>query len=100
MELGWDPPSFGLPLAAGGTYSAALESSTAWPADLTIDLHFEGSGSPITWEAEISGSTAAWSKTVAQVAAIINSNLRQVSIRGTPDGGEPSIWYRGSVRVV
>lgn len=100
MELGWDPPSFGLPLAAGGTYACALQSSTAWPAGLVIDLYFEGTGSPVTWQATIDGTQALWTKTVAQVASILNSELRTVSIRGTPSGGEPAIWYRGTVRVV
>lgn len=100
MDLGWDPPQFGLPLTVGGTYTAALVSSVDWPAGLVIDLYFTGTGDPVTWAADITGDRAAWAKTVAEVDAITDSLLRSVALRGTPDGGEPAIWYRGSVRVV
>ena len=100
MRLGWEPPQFDLPLPVGGTYEAALVNSTPWPAGLVIDLHFTGAGAPITWTATIDGDTASWARTVAQVAAVVDAGNLAVSIRRTPSGGEPSIWYRGVARAV
>lgn len=100
MELGWDPPSGSLLLPVGGPFSAALESSTDWPAGMAIDLHFTGDETPITWQATIVGTRASWDQTIAEVAAVLGSENRSVALRGTPSGGEPAPWYRLLVRPV
>jgi hypothetical protein len=99
MELGWLPPSGALLLPVGGTFNCTLRASANWPAG-TIDLYFTGDGAPITWAAAVTGTDAVWSKTVAQVAAVLNGDYRTVALRGTPSGGEPAIWYRMMVRPV
>jgi hypothetical protein len=100
VDLGYDPPQGTLLLPVGGPFSAALESSVAWPAGMVIDLYFEGEGSPVTWTATILGTRASWAKTIAEVAVILSSQRRTVALRGTPSGGEPSPWYRLTVRPV
>jgi hypothetical protein len=100
VDLGYDPPQGALLLPVGGPFSAALESSVPWPAGMVIDLYFTGEGSPVTWAASISGTRAAWDKSIAQVAEILGSNRRTVALRGTPASGEPAPWYRLTVRPV
>lgn len=101
MELGYRPPPLPVLLPVGGTYAARIRNLTGpWAAGLTIDLYFEGNGAPVTWSATIAGDLASWSKTVSQVTAILSADLRTVSLRGTPSGGEPVIWRRGTVEAV
>lgn len=100
MELGFRPPPLTVLLPVGGKFDARTVASEPWPEDFTIDLYFEGDGAPVTWAATIDGATAEWSKTVANVASILSSDLRTVSLRGTADGGEPVIWRRGTVEAV
>lgn len=101
MDLGWDPPQGAILLPADGPFAAALESSTAWPAGMVIDLYFYGAApAAITWQATIDGTRASWAKTIANVAAVLSSGHRSCALRGTPSGGEPAPWYRLAVRVV
>lgn len=100
VSMGWRPPPITINVSNGGTFAAALVRKTAnWDAGDTIDLQFTGSGAPITWVATIAGDRAEWSKTVAQVAALISADNRSASLRHTPSGGEPTILYRGTVNV-
>jgi hypothetical protein len=99
VELGWDPPRGGLLLPVGGTFTVTLRAPADWPPG-TIDLHFTGDGTPITWEAAIDGPTAVWEQTVAEVTEVLDSGYGAVALRATPTDGEPAIWYRLAVRPV
>jgi hypothetical protein len=101
--MGWDPPPITVNLTEGGVFSAAaINKRGSWDEGDAIELYFYGAGGPITWPATLNGdrTRAEWSRSVAQVAAVIASNARSVVLRRVPDGGEPIIWRRGTARVV
>lgn len=100
-RMGWDPPPINVYVNAGGVFNARGTFSTALGVGDTVDLYFTGDDTPITWTATLDGDrlTATWTKTVANVAALIATLNRSVALRYTPASGEPTIWRRGDVHV-
>lgn len=98
MDFGEPLPQGSLWLPIGGPFRVSLEASTPWPDGMVVDILIEGEGSPITWTASIDGTLATWAQTIAEVAAVVESNRRTATVRRTPDGGEPIPWYRLTAR--
>jgi len=105
LEFGFQPESLVVELAYGGGFNQALMSlSGGWPVGSTIALHFTDApsdlASGITWMATISGVTATFLASQAQVAAVIAAQFWVARLIYTDGSGNVTVWATGAARAL